>query len=91
MDHPNRSVFERLKNLHHRLQERDPNGFAHDRVRILVRDYGDWLNGSWGVDRDRALESLNEGWTLAIDECHDAGLEDLAAALVAVRPGDGQG
>ena len=89
MDHPNRSVFERLKNLHLRLQERDPNGFAHDRVRILVRDYGAWLDGSWDVDRDRALEALNEECTVAIKECHDAGLEDLAAVLVAIRPGDG--
>jgi hypothetical protein len=88
MDHPNRSVFEMLNNLYLRVQERDVNGFAHDRVRILVRDYEAWLHGSWDVNPDRALEILNEEWSVAIDECHNAGLEDLAATLVAIRPRD---
>ena len=90
MDQPNRSVFEKLKNLHLRLQERDPNGFAHDRVRILVRDYGAWRRSETKGQRPEKRSSLpphqNETPGVALPGLHHW-KEDPAQGDLSVQKG----
>jgi hypothetical protein len=82
---PHQGALDILQTIHREAEARDKSGFFADQVRMLCRDYGDWLSGKWQPTPQRAAEVFTEHFACAIYKARQAGMQDQAAALIALR------
>lgn len=84
--HPNAGTADILTDLHARAKAVDiEDGGLADALRMLSRDYRDWLTGEWTAEPGRADEVIGERAFLAKHRARDLGFSDIAAALIALE------
>ena len=83
----NEGTLRILTDLRERAKQDDADGFLLDRLRQLVRNYAAWLSGEWQPTPEEADGYFVEDFAVAVHYAHEAGLQDVAATLVALRGG----
>lgn len=82
MHHPNQRTLDALADALDRAREHDPDGHAASALGQIVRDYRDWLTGTWVPTPTRAAEYFADSVLTARHHLSEAGLAEVAGILV---------